>query len=70
MAEYIDRDIAVKAVMEAKWESGSDGAVAMEIVAASPAADVEPVRHGHWEDVGGGYVACSECGEEHSWVSY
>lgn len=31
---------------------------------------VAPVRHGRWEDAGGGYVACSECGEEHSWIDY
>ena len=49
MPEYIDRDTAVKEVMAAKWESGSDGAMAMEIVAAPPAADVEPVRHGRWD---------------------
>lgn len=48
MSEYIDRDIAVKAIMAAKWEIGSDGAVAMEIVAGSPTADVEPVKHGRW----------------------
>lgn len=63
MPEYIDRDIAVKAVMAAKWESGSDGAVAMEIVAASPAVDVEPVRHGRWEkgDQFPGWLCCSAC---------
>ena len=34
--DYIDRSVVVKKVMETKWESGSDGAVAMEIVAATP----------------------------------
>ena len=49
MPEYIKRDTAIKRVMETKWESGSDGAAAMEIVAATPAADVVPVVHSYWE---------------------
>ena len=48
MAEYIKRDTAIRAVMAAKWVDGSDGAMAMEIVASPPAADVVPVRHGFW----------------------
>lgn len=44
--DYIKRSVVVQKVMETKWESGSDGAVAMEIVAATPAADVAPVTHG------------------------
>jgi len=49
MPEYIERGTAIKRVMETKWESGSDGAAAMEIVAAAPAADVAPV------------VRCKDC---------
>lgn len=62
MAEYIKREAAIKRVMETKWESGSDGAAAMEIVAATPAAEVAPVvrckdcKHS-WEDIGG--LCCS-----------
>lgn len=48
MAEYIKRETAVRAVMAAKWVNGSDGAMAMEIVASPPAADVAPVVHGEW----------------------
>lgn len=48
MAEYIKRDTAIRAVMAAKWVDGSDGAMAMEIVASPPAADVAPVVHGRW----------------------
>ena len=48
MDEYIKRETAVKMVMAAKWGDGSDGAMAMEIVASAPAADVAPVRHGQW----------------------
>lgn len=42
MGEYIKRDTAIRAVMAAKWVDGSDGAMAMEIVASPPAADVIP----------------------------
>lgn len=42
MAEYIKRDTAIRAVMAAKWVDGSDGAMAMEIVASPPAANVIP----------------------------
>lgn len=34
MAECIEREVAVKNVMAAKWIEGYDGAMAMEIVAA------------------------------------
>ena len=43
MDEYIKRETAVKMVMAAKWGDGSDGAMAMEIVASAPTADVTPV---------------------------
>ena len=71
MAEYIDRENAIKRVMETKWESGSDGAAAMEIVAAAPAADVAPVVHARWihsryEDCSEQFelVKCSQCNHE------
>ena len=48
MDEYIKRETAVRMVMAAKWGDGSDGAMAMEIVASTPAADVAPVVHGQW----------------------
>ena len=48
MDEYIKRETTVRAVMAAKWGDGSDGAMAMEIVASAPAADVAPVVHGRW----------------------
>ena len=43
MDEYIKRETAVRMVMAAKWGDGSDGAMAMEIVAFAPTADVTPV---------------------------
>ena len=49
MDEYIKRETAVRAVMAAKWGDGSDGAMAMEIVASTPVADVAPVVHGRWK---------------------
>ena len=60
MPEYIKRETAIKRVMETKWESGSDGAAAMEIVAATPAADVAPV------------VRCKDCKYRYSdsWCEY
>ena len=48
MADYIERSVVVRGVTETKWEHGSDGAAAMEIVASAPAADVAPVVHGRW----------------------
>lgn len=72
MAEYIERSVVVRRVMETKWERGSDGAAAMEIVASAPAADVAPVVHGRWEmrptgmatDTGPEYKAyCTACNE-------
>ena len=51
MADYIKRETAIRAVMAAKWVDGSDGAMAMEIVASPPAADVAPAVHGKWERV-------------------
>ena len=60
MAEYIKREDAVNAVMAAKWADGSDGAMAMEIVASPAAADVAPVVHGRWN----ADEICSVCGEK------
>ena len=59
MDEYIKRETAVRMVMAAKWGDGSDGAMAMEIVASAPAADVAPVAHGRWEP---GNPICPVCG--------
>ena len=59
MNEYIKRETAVRMVMAAKWGDCSDGAMAMEIVASAPAADVAPVVHGRWEP---GNLICPVCG--------
>lgn len=66
MAEYINRETAVRAVMAVKWVDGSDGAMAMEIVMTTPAADVAPVvrcrdcKHSY-EDLGGLYCSFGPC---------
>lgn len=62
MAEYIKRETAVSAVMAAKWVDGSDGAMAMEIVASQATADVAPVVHGRWMKRRNGGTLCSRCG--------
>lgn len=62
MAEYIKRDTAIRAVMAAKWVDGSDGAMAMEIVASAPAADVVPVVHGRWK-MRRNVWYCTNCGK-------
>lgn len=63
MGGYIKRDTAIRAVMAAKWVAGSDGAMAMEIVASPPAADVAPVVHGRWERDADGDWYCTNCDE-------
>ncbi len=67
MHEYIERKAAIKDVMAAKWKDGADGAMAMQIVATVPAADVAPVVHGRY--ISTGYDEwycdsgkCSNCG--------
>lgn len=69
MAEYIKSDTAIRAVMAAKWVDGSDGAMAMEIVASPPAADVALVKRAHWIEQDGMQI-CSNCGEEHTWDDF
>ena len=61
MGGYIKRDTAIRAVMAAKWGDGSDGAMAMEMVASPPAADVAPVVHGRWIQVDSTKCRCSHC---------
>lgn len=66
MHGYIKRETAVRAVMAAKWVDGSDGAMAMEIVATAPTADVAPVVHAEWVVCGDGDNVpwmCSHCGK-------
>lgn len=59
MAEYIDREKVLLAVMNAGCTAKT-----VEVLMNTPAAEVEPVRRGVWEwDIGDVY-ACSQCGEK------
>lgn len=66
MAEYIEREAAIKAI---DHEVSLDGLYAN--IKAIPAADVRPERHGYWIDktqwyghLGRILTQCSECGFE------
>lgn len=64
MDEYIKREAALMKLMQ-------DGCSAKNLQSISdiPAADVAPVRRGHWIEENGSQI-CSECGEEHEWDEY
>lgn len=46
-----------------EWAKGYDSAIdaVMDILEGMPAADVEPVRHGEWQEING-IFRCSCCG--------
>lgn len=83
MAEYIEREAFLEDV-EKRYclpckDDGKDHNGCMcracwvddvcgEVIGA-PAADVAPVRRGHWIEENGCQI-CSECGEEHEWDEY
>lgn len=47
------------------WQEKCDGvSQAKELIADMPGIEVEPVRHGYWQD-GGCYEICSVCGADH-----
>lgn len=65
MAEYIEREAAIKAI---DHEVSLDGLYAN--IKAIPAADVRPERHGEWvrvsdDDQDEGWFICSECKEKY-----
>ena len=74
MDEYIDKNAAV-GILEAMSRSTDCECIkkrlekAAKRVSAIPAADVAPVRRGHWIEENGCQI-CSECGEEHEWDDY
>lgn len=73
MAEYIDKNALDRALTVAA-ANGNDKdhrtwAKAICVLHDMPAADVAPVRHGHWIENGDCQI-CSECGEEHCWGEY
>lgn len=63
MTEYVEREAAIEAAKHA-WAKLLEPSQYMEII---PAADVAPVRHGRWIEIG--YACgetehqCSECKE-------
>lgn len=61
MAEYIEREKALKAFDNPVWRAWSKGVPINRIINKIPAADVEPVRHGRWIAVDGGQHKCSYC---------
>ena len=67
MDEYINRELAIKALSRGE----GCGNVCRRAIERIPAADVAPVRHGRWIDLGDNYwergctstrYKCSECG--------
>ena len=62
MTDYIDREALLKAISKVGGSPLSewDTVGVVSLVANQPAADVAPVRRGHWVRVGDG-TACSEC---------
>lgn len=71
MAEYIERE---KAYEKCGWYNTVNGksicAARKDELAAIPAADVAPVRHGRWIKHEDGVFTCSECGNAESNESY
>lgn len=70
MAEYIEREAILDllknkyqdmSAMPASYYKGFQYAL-KTIEKIKPAADVAPVRHGHWCDKGSLSCRCSECG--------
>lgn len=71
MAEYIEREAAIKAIYESDHFSvrecfGWSAREIEEVLRAIPAADVAPVRHGRWIEKTAPavhkYYECSNCG--------
>lgn len=74
MAEYIEREALLDDIAAAEKQGGMGTVVAGTLkryVKRQPAAEVEPVRHGHWERCFEDWRKqiegdkCSACGFEH-----
>lgn len=75
MDEYISREATAKAFCE-KCKGYYDGHCVhrgecdIDVIKTAPAADVQPVKHGKWEELtnyggwGDTHYRCSVCGEE------
>lgn len=66
MAKYINAVEAAEKVAEA---TGIPLADLVDVFAEAPAADVAPVRRGHWIEEDGCQI-CSECGGGHEWIGF
>ncbi len=66
MAEYIDREEYCEKHCRCSNEYCDKESCP---IWKAPAADVAPVRRGHWIEDGDCQI-CSECGEEHCWDEY
>ena len=73
MDEYISREDALlhsEIIRVYSKDYGSIDVVPVEYLADIPSADVQPVKHGYWEEVtdyggwGDTHYRCSVCGEE------
>ncbi len=73
MAEYIEREKVYKLLAGTSMPWGMSWQKAVDDIIRGvdniPAADVAPVKHGHWIEEGDIQI-CSECGEEHCWQDY
>ena len=81
MAEYIDREALIdfcKKIIHDRWNETTAPvswshayADFINDINNQPAADVAPVKHGHWSHLGGDEWCCSNCGQivttEGSW---
>ena len=74
MADYIRRDIVLEIINTVNDTGGfagyADYCVLFDEIDTMPASDVQPVKHGYWEEVtdyggwGDTHYRCSVCGEE------
>ena len=68
MAEYIEREEIMNRLFT-EYATDSKANV-FELIRSIPASDVQPVKHGYWEEVtdyggwGDTHYRCSVCGEE------
>lgn len=69
MDEYISRENTLDVIREMSQRHTDEllAEFAYNIVSNIPAADVQPVKHGYWEELeeyGDTHYRCSVCGEE------
>lgn len=75
--EYIEREAIIKKLNGIggcdafdEWSKGWDRAIDMAVKAVEklPAANVTPVKHGHWIKIGNYAFKCTSCGKTY-WES-